>query len=508
MNLLPCSKLISNVLLTVTLSILMLAVRCHAVAGDMIDVDLKSTIVSSFQGIGIQWDPYSYQPAPKEWKLILARLDRCKPGYFRVCHSANSYCLGFDDKGNPIYVWDESRKSNKEAARSLDQLYAILDYAQSRNVDVILGEWGPPRVGSVQLSSEDPRWGRIMADFIKHLIQVKRYTVIKYINYVNEPNGDWSGNKSYGTWTQGIKYLHKELKARELDKWVHIIGPDTTGNTDWMEPFTWLDLVAKDIPGMIGAYDLHWYAQDKEVLEGKMETLLREKREWELKTDPDARNKPMFMGESGLITGRVNGDQQPRVRSFEYGVMMADYTAQVGRAGWMGVMAWDCDDAMHTNKEHIPVPNDLTLKLWGFWNTQGSMMGKPEEELPRPWFYTWTLMSRLFPRGSIIVKAGSPEMPRFRVLVGTDAGHKQISMMLVNNADENRTVTVKVPGFKTTRLSRYNYFDNDRPVGPDNIPLPKEPMLRANLEQGVQVTLPSRGVVFLTNKEISLKDNH
>lgn len=499
--------MISSILLIVTISILTLTDRSHALAENTINVDLKSTVVSSFQGIGIQWDPYSYQPTPEKWKLILTRLDRCKPGYFRVCHMANSYCLGFDDKANPIYVWDESQIINKEAARSLNQLYAILDYAQSRKVDVILGEWGPPNVGRIQLSSEDPRWGRIMADFVQYLIRVKKYSCIKYVNYVNEPNGDWSGNKSYDTWTKGIRYLHKELKALELHKIIRIVGPDTTGNTDWMEPFTWMDRILKDIPDMIGAYDLHWYAQDKEVLEGKMENLLIEKREFALKTDPDAKNKPMFMGESGLITGRVNGDQQPRVRTFEYGVMMADYTAQVGRAGWMGVMAWDCDDAMHTNKEHIPIPNDLTLKLWGFWNTQGSIMGQPEEELPRPWFYTWTLMSRLFPHASIIVKADTPELPRFRVLVGTDATHKQISIMLVNNADEARMVTVKIPGFKATRLSRYNYFDNDRPVGPDNIPLPKEPMLRANLEKGVLVTLPSRGVVFLTNKEINLKDS-
>ena len=73
----------------------------------------------------------------------------------------------------------------------------------------------------------------------------------------------------------------------------------------------------------------------------------------------------------------MNGDQQPRVKDFDYGVLMADLVAQVARAGWMGASAWDLDDA-HARGERPAapaVPDDLTLKIWGFWNTQGRAMG-------------------------------------------------------------------------------------------------------------------------------------
>lgn len=45
--------------------------------------------------------------------------------------------------------------------------------------------------------------------------------------------------------------------------------------------------------------------------------------------------------------------------------MMADYVAQVARAGWMGALAWDLDDAMHVVKRtHAPdPPDDLALKV-------------------------------------------------------------------------------------------------------------------------------------------------
>ena len=113
--------------------------------------------------------------------------------------------------------------------------------------------------------------------------------------------------------------------------------------------------------------------------------------------DPQAASKRLFLAESGLLDGKTNGDQQPRVKTFAYGVMMSDYVAQVATAGWMGACAWDLDDAMHTVSGHPPIPNDKTLKVWGFWNTQGTAMGHPEDEDIRPWFYTWSLMSRLFP---------------------------------------------------------------------------------------------------------------
>lgn len=480
----------------------MMAVAHAGAQPAAVTVDVDKTVVESFLGMGIQWDPFdAYHPTARQWRTIKARIARCRPGYFRLCHSAGAYCRGFDAAGEPIYVWHDG----PEPPPSLDQIFFTLDFAQAHNVDVLLGEWGPPKFGegenSVRLESDDPRWARIIADYVAYLRNVKHYTCIKYYNYVNEPNGDWSGNKSYAAWIAGIRNLHREFEARDLVPAVRIIGPDTTGNTDWLEPFTWLDRASKDIPEVIGAYDLHWYAQDKEVLSGAMETLLREKRAVALKADPRAHVKPMFLGESGILTGRTNGDQQPRVRTFEYAVMMADYVAQVGRAGWMGALAWDMDDAMHLNQgPATPVPGEHTLKLWGFWNTQGTTMGKPEDENPRPWFTVWTLMSRLFPKGSRIVQADAPEMAGLRVLAGTDASKQQFSVMIVNNNSEARTVTIHVPHGGTKTLTAYRFFERDRKADVQGFPIPSGSPKLTDLTTGVEVSLPSRGAVFLTTR--------
>jgi hypothetical protein len=70
--------------------------------------------------------------------------------------------------------------------------------------------------------------------------------------------------------------------------------------------------------------------------------------------------------------------------------------------------------------------------------------------------------------------------------------------MLVNNANEARMVTVSVPGAGRKTLRKYHYFDTDRPTDSDGFAMPKETLRDADLEAGVMVALPSRGVVFLS----------
>jgi hypothetical protein len=205
------------------------------------------------------------------------------------------------------------------------------------------------------------------------------------------------------------------------------------------------------------------------------------------------------MGEAGVIEGRTNGDQQPRVKTFTYGVLMADFIAQTARAGWMGASAWDMDDGMHVvnGLPHPAIPNELTLKIWGFWNTQGSAMGHPEDEAPRPWFYTWSLMSRFFPKGARIV-AGEATDVRVIASQWPEGKKEQTAIMLVNDTDKPRSITVRLPRARRQSLTRYHYFEGDRPVDREGYPRASGTIKKADLARGVTVDLPSRGVVFLT----------
>ncbi len=275
-------------------------------------------------------------------------------------------------------------------------MFDILDYAQSRKVDVLLGEWSPARRLNVGGGTR-----------------------------VGPAEAPWPcGAVDYAAWAHGIRNLHAELIARGLGA-VKIAGPDNSG--DW----EWLDHCARELPLEPGAWEIHWYAKDADVLEGRIEQLLTERLRMLRSTNPGSASKPVFLGESGMIEGKINGDQQPRVKEFAYGVLMADYVAQVARAAWQAAIAWDMDDAMHVNQGgHVEPPAGHTLKIWGFWNTQGAAMGHPEDEAIRPWFYTWSLMSRLFPRGATIVNASiGAGAPAVRTLAATrrENGRAQVS---------------------------------------------------------------------------------
>jgi hypothetical protein len=455
-----------------------------------VTVRTNSTVVERFMGAGVQWDPYEYPPSPEDWTTTLHRVDFMQPGYLRVMWNASAYLRGFDAAGNPRYVWSEGETGMDR----LHWLLAILDYAQSHHIDVLIGEWSPSRglnVAGERVGAADPHWAKVHAGFLKYLLGVRQYTVIKYFNYMNEPNGNWmwpGGKVDYDAWAQGISNLRKELDAQGLGG-VRIAGPDNSGNWEW------LDRSAADLGREFGAWEMHWYAKDSDVLDGKIEQLLTEKREMLGKADPQAASKPLFIGESGMIEGKTNGDQQPRVKEFAYGVLMADYFAQVARAGWQGATAWDLDDALHVNTGgHVTPPTARTLKIWGFWNTQGAVMGHPEDEAIRPWFYTWSLMARLFPVGARIVAAESG--PGVRALAALREG--ALSVMLVNDSDAKHTVTMRVPGGGRHAIAMYRYFDKDRPATAEGFPAVSRELPVTDLTKGLRIELPSRGVVFLT----------
>jgi hypothetical protein len=312
--------------------------------------------------------------------------------------------------------------------------------------------------------------------------------VIKYYNYMNEPNGAWmwptGQTPSFSQWSTGILNLRAQLDGHSLSA-VSIVGPDNAW--DWQ----WLDQAAQQIPTSIGAWDMHWYATDAETTGQSIQQLLTTKRAMLLSSDANEAAKPRFLAESGMLDGKTAADQNPRVQLFEYGVLMADLGAQVARAGWTGANAWDLDDAMHSSGN--------SLKMWGFWNTY-SAPGDPAQGI-RPWFYTWSLMARLFPKGSTIVSTtGDSALSSFRSTAATWTSGATINatVMLVNDEDASRTITLTAPSLGKQDLYQYNYFAADQPVDGNGFPVVKTTLTGADLVSGITIDLPTRGVIFLT----------
>jgi hypothetical protein len=468
-----------------------------------VSVDASSTVTQSFAGFGVEWDPYDHPPMGADWTTTLSRLSFMHPAFFRIMSNATDYCDGFDASGNPIYVWNQGPTVTQNR---LWQVFRMLDFAQANGIPVILGEWSwPANLAQIpaalsQIASpDDPRWARMVADYLDYLIHTKGYTVIRYYNLMNEPNGGWmwpNGNvpgNAFALWANGIQNLRVDLDSNQLAN-VLIVGPDNacfgsaqSDSGNW----AWLSQAAQSLAGPIGVWDSHWYAWAADVQSGVIEQTLATETSTISAAGNNASSKMRILAEAGMLDGKNANDQNPNVQTFIYGVWMADLGAQAARAGWMGVDAWDLDDAMHNSGN--------SLKLWGFWNTY-SAPGDPVQGL-RPRFYPWSLMSRLLPAGAKIVSSsGGTDQPGFRTTAATwtAASETYATILLVNDSDANLAVTVNSSSLSATSLVEYNYFSSDAPVDANGYPAAEKTITNANLVSGVTVNMPSRGVVLLT----------
>jgi hypothetical protein len=145
-----------------------------------------------------------------------------------------------------------------------------------------------------------------------------------------------------------------------------------------------------------------------------------------------------------MITGRNKVDQQKMIATFQYGVWMADYIVQSMNAGQAGLIAWDLDDAMHTNGKLGPGNDikDYIWKEWGFWDSFGEEKGAPELTKMRPWFYTWSLLSKYIPRGSQVLKTSDSGIAGLRNTASkvTVNGKTEYTFVIVNESTEKRVV--------------------------------------------------------------------
>ena len=455
-------------------------------------IDTTRVLEKQMLGFGVEWEYEGDRPEWhvaneawwRRWPDIVKRVDFMKPAVLRVMHDARMY--GRIENGRFVPDFDSPRTRS---------LYQILDYAKSRGIAVVLGEWwlSPDLAGALGGITGAGWPEQAIIPFLQHLRNKRGYDNIRWFNLINEPGA----SISFDEWKAAILQLHASLRKAGLDEAIRIIGTDGPG--DWNG---WLGKTAGDIElqRAIGAYEYHLYAHlhdDKwlpSLLEGRLETgELRIKRELVNRLDPLGTHKPFFMGEAGIDDGN-KGDNQTNRDRFEYGVWMADYAAQSIRAGQSGLIAWDLDDAMHAGGSH----GALGLKGWGFWNSLAGSHGYPEDEFkPRPAFYAWSLICRLFPAGSSAIECPPSDEPSLRITAAT-LPSGGLSVMVVNEASQPRAVKIVVPGMKNVDLSEFRYQREGRLETKDGFAKRAALHTGAALSEGLHIEVPGPGVVFLS----------
>ncbi|HWF49520.1 MAG TPA: hypothetical protein VG294_02655 [Solirubrobacteraceae bacterium] len=507
--------------------VLVLALGVHTsrarAAGPALTLYTDQLADPAFMGLGVQLDPYdTLKPAQLNWPLITQRLDFMGPGLMRVVEPASDYFAGYDASGNPTYRWTSNH---------VQELLSILGYAQSRGITVVLGDWGNPLIQGD---------ARIPADFIGALHTTYGFTVLRYYNVMNEPNGA-GPSCPFSCWTGIMKTVSAEFTKLGEQSWIQLVGPDNANSWDDTQvaqaadrssgletdnPLggdSWVTASLQSIPGLIGAYDSHRYATIWGVANGVYGNQVLARREEISNLDSPA--KSYFAGEVGLTARQVTPftaasmrstsalrslldpsaigastfiDSQPNITTFNYGVWMGDMMIQAISAGLSGASAWDLDDAMHVGGGY----GNLNLKQWGFWNSLAGQNGYPASDLaPRPWYYAWSVISRAFPAGAQTLAVPSTGLPGVRVAAARipNATKYDLSIAMVNDSAAARTITLTVPSVTTPlNLAQYNYAAGGLPVDANGLPVPAQ-NLAVQPSTGITVQLPADALVVLTS---------
>jgi hypothetical protein len=476
----------------------------------------EKIISKSYIGNGVQWDAYPHADAPdaewgalmtdSKWERVYKRLDYMRPRLIRVMDQANwRYLKAMDSKGEPILDFDSPE---------IKSLQKILDYCQKNEVTVIFGEWGCPypisnsggKTTGYFTGANDPKWIGMIVKYLDNLINEKGYTCLKYYNLVNEPNGYWaSTNGNWDEWSDGIKMLNQALNTAGLSGKISIAGPDVVAEYDnpvsKYPGFQWVDETARQLNDYIGIYDIHAYTNYSLVRSGNFGRLYNNS----VKLAKNL-NKQIIFGELGFDKSTeenkqriktdkyASEDSQMSVYDFSYGTDMADVAIQIMNCGYSGTVAWDLDDAMHTLGDK---GDTSQLKRWGFWNSLGTEICKnPEDENIRPWFYTWSLMSRYFPKGINIIESDSTGIEGLRLTAGSL--DSDMTIAIINNSAISQKINLECSDFPAKPFQKYIYSESLRPVDGDMFPVPCEKEILIKSEYGTSVEIPANSFVLFT----------
>ncbi|TYP74744.1 discoidin domain-containing protein [Paenibacillus methanolicus] len=450
-------------------------------------VDMDHVLVESYMGVGFEWDPSDdYDYTDEQWAMIVERVAFTRAPLIRLMLRANAYTTGWDADGRPIYDWNTPM---------MLRAYRILDYCERHDIKVIIGEWSrSPEIGLT--ATDDAAWAELIGDFLVHMLDVKGYSVLLYYNFINEPNGSWAtedGNR-FALWRRGMLHVRRMMEERGLTERIGLIGPDSSNEDDWV------DLTVYALGDIVAAYDVHRYVNDHDIVSGDMERMVREKRDFVDRYDSEGAAKPYLMTEAGIVEGKDEAhDQQSRVKTFEYGLLMADFAIQTMRGGQAGVISWMLDDSMHRAPGYPAGSGQL--KTWGFWNT----VGDEADRALRPWYDPMAMLSRYCPRGSRIVYASDSGVPGVRaaaaVIPATDGGG-HLTLVVVNHREEEQRIRLVVPDAAGRAVLRgYQYREDERTADAAGYPAPAFRIEDADLAEGMEMRLPGRSVLLLTTLE-------
>lgn len=481
----------------------LLVVSC-SMPEEALQVTVSSDIINpDYIGNGVEWDPYDEAEAwgssvsEEDWQKLFKRLDFMRMGYVR--------CMI-----NSSFRYYDAETGQYDKTRNIESISKVLAYCTEHNITVVYGEYNPPTWNM----RADQKWIDMSVDYLNYLVQDLGFSCIQYFVIFNEPDGDWaSTNGDYALWkSMLVRFADKMKEYPGLCEKVKLAAPDVVA--DYENPASvydaagWIKQTANEVDSLVGIYDLHAYPGQHEVRSGQYaEILARHKAS----VPP---NKKIVLGEAGYkywreadsllmqeYNRRVEGhpftkgsDSNMLVYDYFYGLDMPLLCMEVMNGGYSGIAAWMLDDAMHSSGDSGKTED---IKLWGMWNILGSeVFQDPSQEEIRPWYYTWSLMCRYFPKGANILKTTVDRTQGVYVVAAEQNGKQVFAAVNIGNTDKKLYIELPV---NMKNASLYVYEEDTRKINGEGLPLP----VKTGLEIGksYQTTLKAQSFILFTNMD-------
>lgn len=474
--------------------------------GNVLNVTVNDKVINSgYIGNGAEWDPYDEAVSwgcgisDPDWKTLYARVDVMSMGYVR--------CM----INSPYLYWDAER-AVYDRDRNINNIKKILQYCQDNDITVIYGEFNPPAPSM----KDSQQWVEMSVQYLDWLVNGLGFDCIRYFVTFNEPDGDWATTDGdIELWLQMARRFDDEMsKYPGLKDRVSLAAPDVVVN--WVHPETgmtakdWICRTAAEIDDIVGIYDVHAYPGQTEVRDGSYAMKLKALR------DAVPEGKTIILGEAGFKyehpedsllqkenLARASAhpyagglDSNMMVYDHFYGLDMALLAMDVMNGGYSGMAVWMLDDAAHSVGD---TGRPKAIKVWGFWNILGKeVFGRAEDETVRPWYWTWSLMCRYFPKGCDILMTEKDGPSEVRVCAAEKDGCSTFAV--VNWSDNACRVNLNLPSSLHNALM-YVYKENRYEYDSSGAPKPSAAGLSGS---SLSFDSPARSLVLITD----MKDMH
>jgi len=384
-------------------------------------------------------------------------------------------------------------------------LYRILDWAESRGIDVFLQQmWGNVAWNAYPGMAEDPvkvlrsapysipDWANGIGELLDHLVRTRGYKCIRWLSVVNEPGHDefswWQdSNLRSVSITPGLRAAYEELNRRGLQ--IPVSGPG------------WTDLPGlaprlMDFDEWIGAYDLHSYNAVFDSMMGSYNLSEAERRMTQWSGWAHAEGKPFFLSELGTMAfGWGNRDSGPA--SYEAGLKNASLVVRGINAGVDGFNRWS-----FTNRGDL----DGQWQLVRTWDPDaGRLLDRFEPQANA--YYQYAMLSRFTSKNSgvLATRVDAPFGPGERKLVAAAllAPSGALTVIVVNESEREGEAAIEFEGLPAAvTLNRYAMTRAER----DRAEVDLRPLRKIEVSRILTDRIPGMSIIVYSTYGLGASD--